>query len=126
MLIQIKNAQGARHERVSVPFSKMKLAIARILSEAGFIDNVKSKKKKVGKSEFSFIEADLKYEDGEGVIKGIKLISKPSRRLYIKGDKIKSVRSNFGISIISTPKGVLSGDQAKKLNLGGEIICEVW
>jgi len=126
MLIQLKNAQLARQERVMIPFSKIKMAIATILKEKGFIQGVEIRKKKSKKSEHSYMDIRLEYKNGEGTITGIKLLSKPSRRIYMKKEDIKLVKSGYGILILSTPKGVLSGDIARKENVGGEAIAEVW
>ena len=126
MLIQLKNAQAARHERVLIPFSKIKFEIAKVLKDKNFIQNVEIKKKKSKKSEYSYLDLRLKYNDGQGAINGIKFLSKPSRRLYFKNEDIKSVKSGYGIMVISTPKGIMSGDEAKKQNVGGEAIAEIW
>ena len=127
MLVTIKNAEDAHHERVLIPFSKIKLAIAQILNQASFVGEVEKRKKKVKNSEFNFIDIRLSSENPKvNRISGVKLISKPSRRLYVKSTDIKRVKSGYGISIISTPKGLMTGDEARKAKLGGELICEVW
>src|SRR3989338_1514143 len=126
MLIRIKNAQMAKHEHVSVPSSKAKIKIAEILTEFGYLTNFEKKTKKSKKSEHEYLMLQLKYTDGQEGLSGIKLISKPSRRIYIKAQEIKPVRSGYGISVISTPKGIISSIQAKKDNLGGELLFEVW
>ena len=126
MLIGIKNAQAVRKEHVLVPFSEMKQEIVLILKAKGLITDFEKKKKKAKKFEHDFIQITLKYEDNEGALKGLKIISKPSRRMYIKASEIRPIRSGYGLAIISTPKGVMSSDEAKKQKLGGEIICEVW
>ena len=112
-----------------MPFSKMKLAIAQVLKDAGFISDVERKKKNSThgkKTEFEHLLLTLKYNDGEGAFQGVKIISKPSRRMYIKGSEIRPVRSGHGIAIISTSKGIMSSKDAWKQKLGGEILCEVW
>ncbi len=127
MLITIKNAEDAHHERVLVPFSKIKLAIAQILSRANFVGEVEKRKKKVKNTEFSFI--DIRLSSGNAKvnrISGVKLVSKPSRRFYIKSASIKKVKSDYGLSIVSTPKGLMTGDEARRAKLGGEFICEIW
>jgi small subunit ribosomal protein S8 len=126
MLIQIKNAQSAGLETIDVPFSAMKFKIAEILKKKGFIEEVENKKKKAHKAEVSFLDLKLKYTDGKGAINGIKLVSKPSRRIYAGKSDLKSVKSGFGISVISTPKGIMTGDEARKAGVGGEIIFEIW
>jgi len=126
MLIRIKNAQMAKSEHVSVPLSKTKLKIAEILKDSGFLSNIEKKSKKGKKTEHEYLLLQLKYNDSEGALSGVKFISKPSRKIYIKSKDIKSVRSGYGISIISTPKGIMSSKDARKQNLGGEILFEVW
>lgn len=127
MLVQINNAQAVGKEQVSVPFSKMKLRIAQILKENGLLGDVERKKKKGRKSELEYLSIALKYgEDKRPAINGFKLISKPSRHMYTGAKEIKSVRSGYGIGVISTSKGVMSSKEAKKQNLGGEMLFEVW
>ena len=109
-----------------MPFSKMTLGIAEILKNKGFVGGVEKKTKKMKKSEADFISVGLKYENGVGAIGGIKMISKPSRRVYAGKDDLRPIRNGYGISIISTPKGLMTGDEARKMGIGGEIICEVW
>ena len=126
MLIRIKNAQAVRGEQVVMPFSKVKFKIANILKEAKYISEVERKNKKAKKVEHEYLQLTLKYQDNQGALSGIKIISRPSRRIYIKAKEIKPVRSGYGIAIISTSKGIVNSREAKKLDLGGEIICEVW
>lgn len=126
MLIRIKNAQAVRGEQVVMPFSKVKFKIANILKEAGYISEVERKNKKVKKSEHEYLQCLLKYQDNQGALSDVKIISRPSRRMYIKAKDIKSVRSGHGLAIISTSKGIMSSKEAKKAGLGGEIICEIW
>ncbi len=126
MLIRIKNAQMAKSEHVLVSLSKTKLKIAEILKSAGFLSDIEIKKKKSRKTEHDYILLQLKYNDGQGALNGIKIISKPSRKIYVKSKDIKPVRSGYGMSIISTPKGVMSSKEARKHNLGGELMFEIW
>ncbi len=126
MLIRIKNAQAVKGEYVVMPFSKVKFKIANILKEAGYVSEVERKNKKAKKAEHEYLQLTLKYQDNQGTLNGIKIISRPSRKMYIKAKDIKLVRSGYGLAIISTPKGIMSSKEAKKLGLGGEIICEVW
>ncbi len=126
MLIQIKNAQAVSAESVSIPFSNMKYEIAQILKNKNFVGDIEKKKKKLKKAEVNFLDIKLKYDDSVGAISGIKLISKPSRRMYIKKDDIKPVKSGYGISVLSTSKGLMTGENAKKTGLGGELIFEIW
>ena len=126
MLIQIKNAQMVARDQVLLPASKMKLAMANVLKQAGFLSDVERKKKKIKKTEHEYLLLTLRYEDGQGALQGVKIISKPSRRMYIKGADIRPVRSGYGLAIISTSKGIMSSKDAWKQKLGGEILCEVW
>ena len=119
MLTRIRNAQKAEHKSVVMPLSKIKLEIAKILKKEGYIEDFKKSDKKENK----YLEIDLKYP---AAINEIKRISKPGQRVYIKADKIKPVKNGYGISIISTPKGLMTGKEAKKAGLGGEVLLEVW
>ena len=126
MLIRIKNAQAVGHGEVSIPFSKMKFAIANVLKAAGYVGDVERKKKAYKKSEHEFLVLQLKYHEQMGALSGAKMISRQSRRMYIKADEIKPVRSGHGLAIISTPKGIMDSKTARKEHVGGEIICEIW
>ncbi|MDD2913228.1 MAG: 30S ribosomal protein S8 [Candidatus Pacebacteria bacterium] len=123
MLSRIRNAKAVSKKTVSIPFSNLKYRLANILLEEKFVAKVEKK----GRNTSRTIEIDLKYEkEGESVITGLKRISKPGQRIYSGSDKIKGVRGGYGISVVSTPKGLMTGKEAKKKNLGGEIICEIW
>jgi len=126
MLIRIKNAQMAKLEHVSVPASKAKIKISEILAQSGYLSNFEKKTKKTGKSEHDYLMLQLKYNNGEEAVSGIKIISKPSRKMYIKAKDIKPVRSGYGISVISTPKGIMSSVEARKQKVGGELLFEIW
>jgi len=126
MLIRIKNAQMAKKEQVLFPYSKMKFAVATVLKESGFINDIEKRSKKLNKSEQDYLNITLKYQDNEGAISDIKIISKPSRRMYIKASEIRAVRSGYGIMIVSTSKGIMTSKNARKEKLGGEALCEVW
>ena len=126
MLIRIKNAQMNKKERVLVSFSKANLEVAKILKSKNFIQDFERKKKKIKKTEHPFLEINLGSGKQEPAIAGLKIVSKPSRRFYIKKEEIKPVVSGYGISIISTSKGIMTGEEAKKSNLGGELLAEVW
>jgi len=123
MLTRIRNGLVAKHERVDIPASKIKISIARILKEEGYIRNYKVfKDNKQG-----VLRILLKYNDkSEPVIKGLKRESKPSRRLYIKRDKIPFVLAGLGVGVLSTSKGVLTDKEARRQNVGGEFIFSVW
>lgn len=122
MIIQIKNAGSAGHERVLVPYSKLKYAIAEVLKKESFVKNVESETKK-GKK---MLAIGLFMENRVPRIKGVERISKPSKRIYQKSSDIRSVRSGYGALILSTSRGVMSGREAKKASLGGEALFSIW
>lgn len=126
MLAQIKNAQARRKEEVALPSSEILFSIAQILKDKGFVEGVEKKTRKAGRAELKSLNLRLKYIDGAGAISGIKLVSKPSRRIYAGKDDLRPVREGFGISIVSTSRGLMAGDDARRAGIGGEIICEVW
>ena len=124
MLTRIRNGLQAGHETVEIPASKMKIEIARILKQEGFINNYSvagdSAKEKT-------ITVELKYgPDKQKVITGLKRISKPGLRVYAKGDNVPRVLNGLGVAIISTSKGLMSDRDARKANLGGEVVAYVW
>ncbi len=118
MLTRIRNAQGAFHTKASIPASKIKVAIAGILKEEGYITDFGE--------EDGNISVTLKYTDGKPLISGINKISKPGRRVYVGVDDIPRVQNGLGVCILSTSKGVLVGEQATAENVGGELLCEIW
>ena len=123
MLTRIRNAKQMRYKEVEVPASKMKVEIARILKEEGFINDYKIKKNNVQ----NIIVLNLKYgENKEQVITGLKRISKPGLRVYAKADEVPRVLNGLGIAIISTSKGVMSDKEARKNGLGGEVLAYIW
>lgn len=123
MLTRIRNANTVKHETVDVPASNIKKEIVRILLEEGFIrgyDVIEDEKQGI-------IRIQLKYgQAGEKVIQGIKRISKPGMRVYTNAHEIPKVLNGLGIAIISTSKGILTDKEARKENVGGEVICYVW
>ena len=123
MLTRIRNANAMRYTDVSVPASNLKIELARILKEEGFIKDYKVVKNDVQGT----IELTLKYGDKkERVITGLKRISKPGLRVYAKSDEIPKVLNGLGIAIISTSKGIMTDKKARELNVGGEILAFVW
>ncbi len=122
MLTSIRNAQAVLKETVVIPYSEIKFEIAKVLKKENFIKEVEKKGRKTRKS----IEIKLKYENKKPAILSLKRISKPGQRIYTTAGKIKKVRSGYGISIISTSKGLMTNKQARKQNIGGEILCEIW
>ena len=122
MLNRIRNAQAVGKTEVVLPSSNLKNEIAEILNREGFLGEVKKIKK--GKS--NWLKIVLKYESGIPAIEGAKRVSKPGQRIYVGADDIKRVRGGFGMSVISTPKGLMTNSEAKKARLGGEILLEIW
>ncbi|MEK7659472.1 MAG: 30S ribosomal protein S8 [Patescibacteria group bacterium] len=125
--IRIKNAYLVKKDRVIVPFSRMKYEMAKILEQSGFVLAVRKKKKikKTGYEEL-FLDLKLKYEGDEPAFSNVKLLSNPSRRIYLKKSEIRPVKDGYGILIISTSRGIMTGEEGKKLGLGGQAIAEVW
>lgn len=122
MLNRIRNAAAVQKPDVTVPYSRFKDEIASILSREGFLGEIKKGKKGKSKS----LKIALKYEGGASAITGAKRISKPGQRIYSTVQEIKKVKGGFGTSIISTSKGLMTGEQAKKAKLGGEVLLEIW
>lgn len=123
MLTSIRNAILVKHSKVNVPFSNLKYEISKILEREGFI----SKVEKAGRKGRKNIIITLAYDkDNLPKISGLKKISKPGQRIYVKTNNIKPVKSGFGIAIISTSKGLMTDKEARKQKIGGEIICEIW
>ena len=122
MLTRIRNANAMRYKEVEVPSSKVKTEIAKILKDEGFINDYKIKKNNVQ----DVIVLNLKYNNKERVITGLKRISKPGLRVYAKSEEIPRVLNGLGIAIISTSKGIMTGKEAKAANLGGEVLAYIW
>ena len=123
MLTRIRNANSNKHDTVVIPQSKTKLAIAEILKEEGFIVNYTTVDSEQGK----MIEVTLKYgPNGEKVIQGLKRISKPGLRIYSNAEQLPKVLNGLGIAIVSTSKGIITDKNARKLNVGGEVLAYVW
>ena len=121
-LARIRNAIRARHQKLDVPASKLKAEIARILKEEGYISNYKTQEEE-GKQ---ILRVYLKYAGTEAAIRDLARISRPGCRVYIGHDEIKRVQGGLGICILTTPKGVMTGRQARREGVGGELLCEVW
>lgn len=123
MLTKIRNAAQARHEKVDIPASKLKLEIVKILKTEGFVKNFK----KVQEEGHSVIRIFLKYDDqNESVIHGLEKISTPGRRVYSGYKEMPRVMNGYGIVIVSTSSGVTTGRKAKEKMVGGELVCKVW
>jgi small subunit ribosomal protein S8 len=122
-LTRIRNAHNARHQKLDVPASRLKAEIARILKEEGYIANVKP----VEEEGRQVLRVYLKYgANNEAAIRDLKRVSKPGCRVYVGKDEIRRVQGGLGISIMTTPRGVMTGRQARREGVGGEILCEVW
>lgn len=126
MLTRIRNAQAVKHAGIRVPSSKIKVAIARILKDEGFIKEYRVTRERPQPQ----LVVRLKYvgerKERHPVITGLRRVSKPGRRVYTRAAEIPWVRSGMGVAILSTPKGVLTGQQARRLGVGGEVLCYVW
>ena len=128
MLTRIRNGVMAGHSQVAMPSSKIKAEIARILKDEGFIENFEvADSDKVGQK---VLRVKIKYlgerRERRPVISGLERVSKPGRRIYTKKQDIPWVLSGIGVAILSTPKGVMTGQRARQLGIGGEILCKVW
>jgi small subunit ribosomal protein S8 len=122
MLTRIRNGIHARHERVEIPSSKLKVEIARILKEEGYINNFKVSEE--GKKRT--LRVMLRYSnDGVSVISTIERVSRPGRRVYVERHSVPRILGGLGVSILTTPKGVMTGKNARKAGLGGEVLCSV-
>ena len=123
MLTRIRNANGMRYQEVSVPASNLKVSLAKILKDEGFIEDYKV----VNDNVQGTIELTLKYgQNKERVITGLKRISKPGLRVYAKAGEVPKVLNGLGIAVISTSHGVMTDKEARKENLGGEVLCYIW
>jgi small subunit ribosomal protein S8 len=121
-LTRVRNAIGARHQKVDIPASKLKLELARILKEEGYISNFKTTEEEGRK----VLRVYLKYSDGsDAAITDIKRVSRPGCRVYVGHNEIPRVLGGLGINILTTPKGLMTGKRARKEHVGGEILCEV-
>ncbi len=122
-LTRIRNAIRARHQKLDVPASKLKAEIARILKEEGYISNFKTTEE----NGHPVLRVYLKYgANNEAAIRDLERISRPGCRVYVGRDEIRRVQGGLGISILTTPRGVMTGRQARREGVGGELLCEVW
>src|SRR5215475_7276945 len=123
MLTRIRNAYGRKKNKVSTPASRLRTRVLDVLKAEGYIRDYSQTDHADGKSE---IEIELKYFDGSPVIRDISRISKPGRRVYVSVKSIPTVANGLGISILSTPKGVMTDHQAREANVGGEVLCQIF
>jgi len=128
MLTRIRNGVHAKHAKVDVPASKLKVEIARILADEGYIHGYKLvEEERKGRVPRKLIRIYLKYgPHGERVITGIQRVSRPGRRVYFGRDEVPQVLGGLGISILTTSRGVMSGRDAVRAGVGGEVLCNVW
>ena len=123
MLTRIRNANTAKHSKVDIPASKMKVSLARILKSEGYIRNYKLLKDQG----HGILRIYVKYDEGDqGVITALKRVSRPGRRVYVKKRDIPFVLNGMGIAVLSTSKGILTDREARKENVGGELLCSIW
>jgi len=122
LLIRIKNAHLAKKSQVSIPDSKVKRAILNILLAEGYIESFVV----AGEVPKQSLEVQLKYVKKQSAVSGVRRLSKPGRRLYVSAKEIPLTLAGYGLTIVSTNKGILSDSQARKQNLGGELICKIW
>ena len=122
LLIRIKNAHLAKKTQVSMPDSKVKRAILAILMAEGYIESFTV----VGETPKLALEVQLKYVKKQSAVSGVRRLSKPGRRLYVTAKEIPQTLAGYGLTIISTNKGILSDSQARKQNVGGELVCKIW
>ena len=123
MLTRIRNATMVRHDRMDIPASRMKLEIAKLLKQEGYIRTFKV----LEEGPQGVLRVYLKYsEDGEPVIHGLARVSKPGKRVYRGVEELQKVRNGLGVALISTNAGVVTDDQARRLRVGGEVLCEIW
>ena len=122
MLIQIKNAALAKKESLELPYSKLKKALGDILVREGYVSSVS----KVGDDIKAMLKIVIQYKDGESVITDVKRVSKPGLRWYVNKSNIPTVVGGMGIAILSTPSGLMTGTEAKKHGIGGELLCKIW
>jgi len=123
MLTRIRNASAARHKDLTIPSSKVKREIARVLADEGFIESWATAADGVQET----LSMQLRYVEGRTpVVSGLKRISKPGLRVYARKTEIPRVLGGLGLAILSTSRGIMTGSQARKLNLGGEVLCYVW
>jgi len=122
MLNRIKNAQAVGNPTVEFPFSNFKSEVVKVLEKHGFVEKAEKKGKKAKKT----IEVTLKYNNKVPAISGLKKVSKPGQRIYLDSKKIKRVKDGYGLAIVSTSKGLMTDQEARKQKIGGEVLCEIW
>lgn len=123
LLTRVRNATQVKHRDVSIPLSRMKVEIAKVLKEEGYISNFKV----IGDNKQGILKINLKYtNDNQSVISGLKRVSKPGCRIYCKKDSVPKVLNGLGILIVSTSSGIATGRKCEDLGIGGEVLCQIW
>lgn len=123
MLTRIRNAGTAKHKEAVCPASRMKVAVANVLHQTGFLGDVRVEKR----DGHDALVMGIRYDDrGRALIGGIRRVSRPGRRVYVSGDRLPKVRNGLGVAVLSTSRGILSDHAAREAHVGGEIVCEVW
>jgi small subunit ribosomal protein S8 len=122
MLTRIRNAQAVQAETCDIPFSKEKQEIAKVLERKGFVKKTEMRGRKGGK----VLELALRYQDGRPAISGLKRVSKPGQRIYKGALQLFAVKKGYGIAIVATSRGIMTGKEAKSAKVGGEVLCYVW
>jgi small subunit ribosomal protein S8 len=123
MLTRVRNGVSRRHPEVQIPASKLKAEVARVLQREGFIRGFDS----VSEDGHPYLRLQLRYEEGEvPMITGLRRVSRPGKRVYVRRARIPMVLRGMGVAILSTPKGVMTGAEARAQNMGGEVLCYVW
>lgn len=128
MLTMIRNAQAAAKPTVMVPYSRLKYDVAKILEKKGFVAGIEKRSRKTKKNAktWPYLEITLKYSNKIPAVAGFKKVSTPGQRIYVAASDIKRVKQGHGVGIISTSKGLMAEYEAKKQNVGGELMCEIW
>ncbi|PWT87946.1 MAG: 30S ribosomal protein S8 [Acidobacteria bacterium] len=121
-LCRVRNALSAKHEKVDIPSSRVKVEITKILKEEGFIQNYKLQ----DDTKQGTIRIFFRYVEGTPVITGLKQVSRPGRRIYVNKIRVPKVVGGLGVAIVSTSRGIMTGEQSLKKGVGGEVLCEVW
>ena len=122
MLTRIRNAAAVKKPEVVLPYSKLKFNVAKILEAEHYVGKVS----KVKNGKFDELKIELKYNNAASVIRHIKRVSKPGQRVYVSGKELPYVLNGYGLAIVSTSRGIMTNKEAKKQNIGGELMCEIW
>ena len=124
MLTRIRNAQAAKKSELVLPYSKFKASLAELLVKSGFVSGCQEM---TSGDNHKMLQINLKYSvAGEAVISGIKRVSKPGQRIYLPADKLPRTNSGYGVTVVSTSKGLMTDKEARKQKVGGEVVCQVW